>query len=148
MTERTIEPITFDQFKDVASTLGDGVFMATVQADGRPHVAWVSPGWRGESLWISTFASSQKGVNLRQASEVAIHWPERPDAITFARAEVHVADRDEASAIWDEGVLSYDPGMFFSSKDDPEAMFVELRLTHASLNVLDPSLPVRRWKRA
>ena len=147
MTDRTIEPITFEQFHEVADSLGDGVFLATVQSDGRPHVAWVSPGWKGQSLWISTFRSSQKGVNLRQATEAAIHWLERPDAITFARAEVHVADRDEAGRIWEEGVLGYDPGMFFSSIDDPEVLFVELRLQHATLNVLDPSKPVRRWKR-
>lgn len=145
---RIVERITFEQFQEVADTLGDGIFLATVQADGRPHVAWVSPGWKGESLWISTFRSSQKGRNLLQASEAAIHWPESPGAITFARAEVHVADRDEAAAIWAEGVLSYDPGMFFSSIDDPEVLFVELRLQHATLNVLDPSKPVRRWKRA
>ncbi len=126
--------------------LGHGAFLATVQADGRPHVAWVSPGWRDGSLWISTFRDSQKGHNLVDGTSVALHWPERPDALMFARGQARVlADRDEIAATWAAGVLPYDPSMFFSGVDDPQLMFVELQLDHATVSTLDPTVPKRRW---
>ena len=36
--------MSWDELVAAATELGDGAFLATVQADGRPHVAWVSIG--------------------------------------------------------------------------------------------------------
>ena len=41
-------------------------------------------------------------------------------------------------------MLPYDPGAFFSGPDDPEALFIELLPTSASIHPLGPG-PVRRW---
>lgn len=141
-------PLAWDDLATLGAELGEGVFLATVQADGRPHVAWVMPGWRDGSLWISTFRDSQKGHNLVDGAPVALHWPERPDALMFARGHARVlTDRAEIEATWAAGVLPYDPSMFFSGADDPQLRFVELLLDHVSVSTLNPTVPVRRWAR-
>jgi general stress protein 26 len=138
-------PLSWDDLVAAVTAAGDGVFMATVDADGRPHVAFVSPGWGHEQLWISTFASSKKAANLRHRPEVALTCPASPDVNVLIRAEARcVTDPVEIAQRWADGVVPYDPGAFFSGPDDPEALFVELRPTSASIHSLAPG-PVRRW---
>jgi general stress protein 26 len=119
-----------------------------VGGDGRPHVAWVSPGWADERMWISTFASSQKATNLRQHPEVAMTCAATPETNVLIRGTVRlVDDPTEVAQRWAEGVLPYDPGAFFSGPEDPEALFVEIVPTYASIHPLGPG-PVRRWRPA
>jgi general stress protein 26 len=139
-------PLSWDDLVTAVTAAGDGVFMATVDPDGRPHVAFVSPGWADERLWISTFASSRKAANLRHRPEVALTCPASPDVNVLIRAGARcVTDPQEIAQRWAEGVVPYDPGAFFSGPDDPEALFVELRPTSASIHSLMPG-PVRRWR--
>jgi general stress protein 26 len=127
--------------------LGGGVYLASVGADGRPHVAWVSVGYGDECLWFSTFGDSQKVKNLRHATAVSMHWPERGDRLAFARGTARlVTDRAESDQLWDDGVLPYDPAAFFSGKDDPLLQFVQVvprRVTFRSL--FEPTAPPRVW---
>ncbi len=141
-------PLSWDELVAAVNHAGDGVFLATSGSDHRPHVAWVMPGWADERLWISTFASSQKATNLRNCQEVAMTCAPQPDANILIRATARlVEDPAETAALWAAGVLPYDPGMFFSGPEDPEALFVELRPTVASINALGAA-PVRRWRPA
>ena len=120
--------------------------VATTGADGRPHVAYVSPGWGEERMWISTFASSRKAANLRHRAEVAMTCPASPELNVLVRADARcVDDPTEIAQRWAEGVLPYDPAAFFSGPEDPEALFVELIPTSASIHPLGPG-PVRRWR--
>ena len=103
------------------------------------------PGWADERLWISTFASSQKAANLRNCREVradlrAAAGQQRPD-----RATARLVEDPAETARSGRHVLPYDPAMFFSGPEDPEALFVELRPTIASINALGMA-PVRRWR--
>lgn len=142
-----VEALSWAAVTELTTELGSGAYLATVQADGRPHVAWVMFGYGEERLWFSTFRSSQKGHNLEHATEVALQWPERVDRLAFGRADVRlVTDRAESDRLWDDGVLPYDPAMFFSGKDDPDLLFVELRPTRITLRtLLDPTAPPQRW---
>jgi len=144
-TTSIVEPLTWGQLVAAVTTAGGGVFLATTGADRRPHVAWVVPGWTDDGLWISTFASSQKATNLRHHPEVAMTCAASPEVNVLIRAKARlVVDRAEVARRWDEGVLPYDPGAFFSGPDDPEALFVQLHPTTASIHTLTPG-PVRRW---
>ena len=103
------------------------------------------PGWTDDSMWISTFASSQKATNLRHSPQVAMTCAATPEVNVLIRATARLVDeREEVARRWAEGVLPYDAGAFFSGPDDPEALFVELRPTTASIHSLAPG-PVRRW---
>ena len=140
------EPLSWDELAAAVNGAGEGVFMATSGSDQRPHVAWVMPGWADERLWISTFASSQKAANLRNCQEVALTCAPQPDNNVLIRATARlVEDPAETAELWAAGVLPYDPAMFFSGPEDPEALFVELRPTVASINALGMA-PVRRWR--
>ena len=143
----TTVPMEWEEFVSACTSLGEGMFIATVQTDSRPHLAWVMPGWADGRLWFATFRNSQKAVNLRSATEVALHWPTRPDAIAFCRAKARLVDDSaEASRLWDSGILPYELGAFFSSREDPLLLFVELTPSAASLSSLDPTVPRRRWE--
>ncbi len=144
-TAPTTVPLAWDDLVAAVTGAGDGVFMATTGPDGRPHVAFVSPGWADERMWISTFASSRKAANLRHRPEVAMTCTASPEVNVLIRADARcVTDPAEIARRWAEGVVPYDPGAFFSGPDDPEALFVELRPTMASIHPLGPG-PARRW---
>jgi general stress protein 26 len=142
------DPLTWAQVAADCADLGGGAFLASVQADGRPHVVWVSLGYGDEGrLWLATFGHSQKAQNLRHSPAVALHWPERPDRLAFARATARpVDDRAESDRLWDAGVVPYDPADFFGTRDNPDLLFVELALTRVTFRSLfDPTGPPRVW---
>lgn len=148
ITEQTAaDALTWDQATSDCAELGGGAYLATVGADGRPHVAWVSLGYRDERIWFSTFASSQKAHNLRHAPEVALHWPERADRLAFARGTARlVDDRAESDLLWDAGILDYDLADFFGTRDNPDLLFVEItprRIAFRSL--VAPTDPPKVW---
>ena len=145
--EAAAPPLTWADVVERSRDLGGGAYLATVGADGRPHVAWVALGDRDGSLWFSTFRSSQKGVNLRTTPEVALAWPERADCLMFGRGVPRLVDLGpESDALWDSDVLGYDPTPFFGSKDNPELLFVEVRPTRVSVgSLLAPDDPPRVW---
>ncbi len=123
--------------------------MATVQADGRPHLAWVGIGFADdERLWTATFASSQKAKNLRHNSDVALHWPEQHDRLIFMRAQSRLIDNQAGRReLWSRQVLPYDQEAFFTTPDNPELLFIELTPTRASVHDGDPSHQPLVWRR-
>jgi general stress protein 26 len=127
---------------------GDGAYLATVGADGRPHVAWVGIGYGDQTLWTATFRSSQKAANLRHQPMVALHWQECAEHLIFARARARlVEDPDETRRLWGSGILPYDASMFWSSPDDPELQFVELVPERVSVTGADHMAPPHVWRR-
>ena len=143
---RDVVPLTWTELQTEVTTVGEGLFLATTGRDGRPHVAFVMPGWADERLWISTFASSQKAANLRHRDDVALTCTPTPQTNVLIRATARLVDDPaETARVWDEQVLPYDPAQFFSGPRDPEALFVELIPTTASIHPLGPG-PTRRWR--
>lgn len=141
-------PLPWDELRDAVTAAGDGLYLATVGADGRPHVTFVSPGWADERLWISVFGNSRKAANLRHRPEAAMTCAPSIELNLLIRADARlVTDPAETRQLWDDGVLPYDPGAFFSGPDDPNAQFVELLPTTASIHPLGPG-PTRRWRRS
>lgn len=142
-----IEPIGWATLRDTVRATGDGLFLATADADGQPHVAYVSAGWSDDGrLWISSFASSRKVANLRDRPDVALTVDPTPELNLLIRADARlVTDREETRQLWDDGVLPYDPAAFFSGPDDPETQFVELRPRVATIHPLGPGA-WRRWR--
>ena len=143
----TTAPLTWEEVVAGCREVGDGAYLSTVGADGRPHVAWVSLGYTDEKIWFSTFRSSQKGVNLRTTPEVALAWPESPERLVFGRATQRLVDvGPESDELWDAGILSYDPALFFGTKDNPELLFVELTPTRIAIgSLIAPDDPPRVW---
>lgn len=141
-------PMTWTELRDVVTAADHGLFLATANASGRPHVAFVAPGWADERLWISTFGNSRKAANLRVRPEVALTCAATPEVNLLIRATARLVDDPaETRQLWDSGVLPYDPSAFFSGPDDPLTQFVELVPSVATIHPLGPG-PVRRWRSA
>ena len=139
-----IVPITWTELSEAVVAAGDGLFLATADGGGRPHVAYVSAGWADERLWISSFASSRKVANLRERSDAAFTTNPSPDMNLLIRATARlVSDPDETRQLWEAGVLPYDPSAFFSGPEDPETQFIEFIPTVATIHPLGPGA----WKR-
>ena len=140
-----IVPLTWTNLVDAVTAAGAGVFLATAGADGRPHVAYVMPGWDDERMWISIFGNSQKATNLRHCTAVAMTCDPSLETNVLIRATARlVNDPAETARLWDAKPLPYDPSMFFAGPEDPLTQFVELVPTHASIRPMGPG-PVRRW---
>lgn len=147
MDEQTTS-LTWSSLQTRCTELADGAFMATVHADGRPHVAWVGIGFDHQRLWTATYASSQKAKNLHHSSHVALHWPERSDRLIFMRATARlVHDPSDVHELWARQVLPYDQVAFYGSPDNPELLFVELNPTRASVHDGDPAHRPDIWRR-
>ena len=140
----TIAPISWTELRDAVVAGGGGLFLATADASGRPHVAFVSAGWGDERLWTSSFASSRKVANLRQRADAAFTCAPSPEVNLLIRAKARlVTDLDETRQLWNDGVLPYDPSAFFSGPEDPQTQFVEFTPTVATIHPLGPG----EWKR-
>jgi general stress protein 26 len=140
--------LDWNDLEKLCVDLADGAFMATVQADGRPHVAWVGIGFGDQRMWTATYASSQKAKNLRHRLDVALHWPEHPERLIFARATARlIDDPDERSWCWEQGLLPYDQELFYGTKDNPELLYVQLTPSRVTLHGGDPATPPRVWRR-
>lgn len=140
-------PLTWDEVADTARRLGGTAYLATVSSDGRPHVTPVGVGLdvTAGRAWTATSRRSVKGRNLAATGEVALHWPEAPDApLLFARGTARlVDDPDETRTRWDDGVLPYDPTTFWTGWDDPDLVFVEVAVERVVATAW--GYPTRRW---
>jgi nitroimidazol reductase NimA-like FMN-containing flavoprotein (pyridoxamine 5'-phosphate oxidase superfamily) len=77
----------------------DVFWLATVWADGRPHVTPVVGVWREGALHFSTADTEQKAINLRGNPHVVLttgcnHWQEGFDVVVEGDA-VRIADQEQ-----------------------------------------------------
>jgi general stress protein 26 len=114
------------QWTDVASHLTGQAHIATVRADGSPHVAKVWPALDGQTIWIGTRATSGKARNLRVNPEAALMFEPQGEAYVSGDVEV-VSDLPTTQRIWESGIFPYPLAGFFGSADRDD--FVLLRFT-------------------
>ena len=114
------------EWSDVAAHLTGQAHIATVRADGRPHVAKVWPALDGQTIWIGTRATSGKARNLRVNPEAALMFEPQGEAYVSGDVEV-ISDLPTKQRIWDSGIFPYPLAGFFGSADSDD--FVLLRFT-------------------
>lgn len=68
------------------------IWLATVRADGRPHLAPVWFVWLEGQLYFSTGTHTQKFVNLKGNQSVSLSLPDT-SAVIIIEGEAHAADR-------------------------------------------------------
>lgn len=112
--------------------------MATVQPDGEPHLAVVSPGFLGKTLVVATWEESVKARNLRAGSGAMFHWvvtEETGNDMLLVRGVPHLVDEMERRRqLWNLDPLPYDPADWYDGPDDARLLWVEVRPTYASLH--------------
>lgn len=106
--------------------------LATVRADGRPHVSKVAPAVDGDALWIATRASSRKARNIAEWPHVALMF--EPRAEVYLDCDAHLVHGAETKqAIWTSGLFAFPLEGFFGSHDHPDFVLVRLVPTAAIL---------------
>jgi general stress protein 26 len=129
--------MTWDDVVAAATAIDRVAYAATCDADGRPHVAPVIPGFGAGTLWFAGRRSSRRARNLTENPQMAIHWPvttgSGPGEL-FVRGTATIHDSDEERRrLWTEAPLPYDPADFFGNPDDADVVFVEVSVASASL---------------
>jgi len=120
--------------------------IATVRADGGPHVATSSLAVLDGDLWFFTFGTSAKARNLRADPRIAVEW-ESPsgEVYLWGTAEEH-GDLAAKERVWTSGALPYDPVGFFGSPDSPELVLFRVVPERAMVQGMTPEGPAqRRW---
>ena len=69
------------------------IWVSTVRADGRPHLAPVWFIWLDEKLYFATGTETQKYANLYNNQKIAASLPDTA-AVVIIEGEAHVAGRD------------------------------------------------------
>ena len=100
--------------------------IATVRADGSPHVAKVWPAVDVQTIWIGTRATSGKARNLRVNPEAALMFEPQGEAYVSGDVEV-ISDLATKQRVWNSGIFPYPMAGFFGSADRSD--FVLLRFT-------------------
>ena len=102
------------QWTDVATHLTGQAHIATVRADGSPHVAKVWPALDGQTIWIGTRATSGKARNLRVNPEAALMFEPAGEAYVSGDVEL-ISDLPTKRRIWDSGIFPYPLAGFFGA---------------------------------
>lgn len=120
--------------------------LATSDRDAHPHVAVVSPAVDGSDLVFFTGTSSAKARHLRRNPLAAFVFSGN-GAETYIWGTVELIDDVAAKrAIWNSGILPYDPVGFFGAPEQDDVVLVRVTPTRATLFVAGPNGPVRqRW---
>jgi len=99
------------------------IWLATVRADGRPHVAPLWYIWLEGQLYIATGADTQKYVNLRGNQSVALSLPD-PSNVIIIEGEAHAADRKTIDKLGEHFYHKYE--WDFRYDEDAEWRLVEV----------------------
>lgn len=115
-----------DEIKAEAARLSAFAHIATIDADGKPHVSPVMPAWDGDTLWFMSFAQSAKVRNIAANPNVAVHFQvdDSGDGVAlWGTATLH-SDIETKRRLW-KGLLPYDLDEFVpEGPESPESCFV------------------------
>jgi general stress protein 26 len=114
------------EWSEVAVHVTGHAHIATIGAEGHPHVAKVWPALDGQTIWIGTRATSGKARNLRVNPEAALMFEPAGEAYVSGDVEV-VSDLPTKQRIWDSGIFPYPMAGLFGAADRDD--FVLLRFT-------------------
>ena len=113
------------EWSDVAVHLTGQAHIATVRADGSPHVAKVWPAVDGQTIWIGTRATSGKARNLRANPGAALMFEPQGEAYVSGEVDV-VIDLGTKQRIWNSGIFDYPLAGFFGAPDRDDFVFVRV----------------------
>jgi nitroimidazol reductase NimA-like FMN-containing flavoprotein (pyridoxamine 5'-phosphate oxidase superfamily) len=107
------------------------VHLATVTADGEPHVAPVHADWHDGRLYVMAGTDARKTLNIGAHPSVSLHYQVGEDTgwdslIIWGRAKV-LDSREDKRRLWN-GVFSYNLNLFSPGGPDasPSTCFIEI----------------------
>ena len=112
------------EWADVARHLTGQAHIATVRADGSPHVAKVWPAVDGDTIWIGTRATSGKARNLRVDPGAALMFEPAGEAYVYGEVLV-VDDVESKQRVWNSGIFEYPLERFFGAPERDDFVFLQ-----------------------
>ncbi|MFQ5967658.1 MAG: pyridoxamine 5'-phosphate oxidase family protein [Acidimicrobiia bacterium] len=114
-----------------------GAFLATANREGTPHLAFVSPGFAHQRIWVVSDRDTRKVRNVSENPAVAMHWPVDPDdtnlqLLVEGRARL-VTDETDKASLWALEPVPWRLADFYDGPADPKLVFIEIQPRHASL---------------
>lgn len=83
-------------------------WLATLHADGRPHLMPVWGAWDGRSLWFSTAPASRKARNLARDPRATATTDDAEDPLVLEGRAVRIADEAHNRSFCDRVNAKYD----------------------------------------
>lgn len=137
----------WDGFVESAKAISWTAYLGTADADGRPHVSVVAPGFEPGVVWVATRPASKKFRNLEQNPSAALHWPVGSggpgELAAWGTAVTHRSD-EIRDRIWAASPFSFDLEQFFGSRESADVAFVAITLAKARL--LGPEFTRDEWR--
>ena len=99
------------------------IWLATVRADGRPHMAPLWYIWLDGNIYVATGADTQKYANLRGNQSVALALPDASNVV-IVEGEAHAADRKTVDRLGEHFYHKYE--WDFRYDEDAEWQLVEI----------------------
>ncbi len=99
------------------------IWIATVRADGRPHLTPVWFIWLDGRIYIATSTETQKYTNLRTNQSVALALPDS-EQVVIIEGEAHAADRKTSEKLGEHFYHKYE--WDFRYDDSAEWRLVEI----------------------
>ena len=131
------------EWRDLTTHLTGPAHLATVGADGWPHVAKVLPAVDGPSVWIAMRSDAKSVRNAGAHSAAALMFE--------AGAEVYLQgtlspERDESvkRRLADAGLFPFRVDEFFGPPEDPTWLVLRLTPTRATVMIEGAAGPERR----
>ena len=115
---------------------------STVGEDGRPHVAFVSPGLANEGhAYVATWKQTRKAANVAATQQVAMHWPvgdgSLPPVFMRGIGTLH-DDPSEMEALWKKGGFSWDLDQFFPGGfTNKDLVMIDVEVSYVSTHTID-----------
>lgn len=139
--------MNIEDIQTIGQQLSTRSYLATVGADGTPHVVPVHPGWEGTTMWIMTRRASVKVRNIEHAASVAMHWEVTAAGdglLVWGRAAVH-NDLATRQRLW-RGIFDYDLDMFSpDGPENPDTAFISIDPERAVFAKAYGAAGVDRW---
>lgn len=134
-----------------SNRLGPIAHLATVTPYDEPHVTPVFPGWLNGSLYVATFLSAVKVVNVAQNPKVCLHYQvagstDFDSLMLWGLADV-LEGKGHRRRLWD-GVFDYDLTDFAPDGPDvaPNLGFLHITVTKAAAAHAMGSTGRRTWR--
>ena len=113
-------------------------YLATVSANGQPHVVPLAGGWKDDRLYVSVAASGRVGRNLVAEPRCCAHYAVGEatgwDSLMIWGEATILDSVEDKRRLW-TGVLPYDMGDWEEGgpDDSPDTVFAEIEPTRALL---------------
>lgn len=139
--------LDWHQVVSEAKQVSADAYLATVDAHGMPHIAFVAPGFGDERIFIATDATTAKAKHIASNASVALHWPvNESNRQILIRGLAHILEGEAKVAAWEAGHFDWDIAAWYEGPEDPSLALIEV-MPHSAIVGRAHGDAIGRWHR-